>query len=223
MSAPLAPDSADLLTGPLRFGRCAFPPNRWGYCGPSDHQALLEHVAAHQSDRGLVELERHFAGAYPYLMLIARANHITDPLDRRVVEAYWLGNTYLEQVDATLFYSSLDERFRRRMSQGEFGWLTTWGLEAFRKDAYKTNMRVSKDFEDYAPAMMEAMQAKHVPSWMENFLNAREVGDVKVYACSMTMELFGIKLEDMEPIVDDVTGVATFVERAKDGKVTLFI
>ena len=27
----------------------------------------------------------------------------------------------------------------------------------------------------------------------------------------------------MEPIVEDVTGVATFVERAKDGKVTLFI
>jgi len=101
--------------------------------------------------------------------------------------------------------------------------LTTWGLEAFRKDAYKTNMRVSKDFEDYAPAMMEAMQTKHAPSWMENFLSAREVGEVKVYACSMTMELFGIKLEDMEPIVDDVTGVATFVERAKDGRVTLFI
>ena len=32
--------------------------------------------------------------------------------------------------------------------------LTTWGLEAFRKEAYKTNMRVSKDFEDYAPVMM---------------------------------------------------------------------
>jgi peroxiredoxin family protein len=30
--------------------------------------------------------------------------------------------------------------------------LTTWGLEAFRKDGYKTNMRVSKDFEEYAPS-----------------------------------------------------------------------
>src|SRR5574337_2059748 len=29
--------------------------------------------------------------------------------------------------------------------------LTTWGLEAFRKENYKTNMRVSKDFEDDAP------------------------------------------------------------------------
>ncbi len=101
--------------------------------------------------------------------------------------------------------------------------LTTWGLEAFRKDNYKTNMRVSKDFEDYAPVMMERMMVKKVPSWMDNLKGAMEVGDVKILACSMTMELFDMKLEDLEPIVTEVTGVATFVERAKDGKMTLFI
>lgn len=101
--------------------------------------------------------------------------------------------------------------------------LTTWGLEAFRKDDYRTNMRVSKDFEDYASTMMEQMEKKKVPSWMDNIRGAREIGDVKIYACSMTMELFDMKLEDLDPIVDDVTGVATFVERAKEGRVTLFI
>ena len=101
--------------------------------------------------------------------------------------------------------------------------LTTWGLEAFRKDNYKTNTKVSKDFEEYAPVMMDQMMAKRVPSWMENFKNAMEVGDVKIYACSMTMELFDMKLEDLEPVVTDVTGVATFVERAKEGRITLFI
>jgi len=101
--------------------------------------------------------------------------------------------------------------------------LTTWGLEAFRKDSYKTNMKVSSDFEEYAPIMMEQMMAKKVPSWMDNFTNAKEIGDVKIYACSMTMELFGMKLEDLEPIVEDVTGVAVFVERAKEGQITLFI
>lgn len=111
------------VSGALLFGRYAFPPNRLGYCGPSDHQALLEYVATQAPDWGLVELERRFEGAYPYLALIAQTNHIADPLDRRVVEAYWLGNHYLEQVDAASFYTSLDERFRRRMSQGEFAWL----------------------------------------------------------------------------------------------------
>jgi peroxiredoxin family protein len=101
--------------------------------------------------------------------------------------------------------------------------LTTWGLEAFRKDGYKTNMKVSKDFEEYGPVMMEQMMAKKVPSWMENIKNAMEIGEVKIYACSMTMELFDMKLSDLEPIVTDVTGVATFVERAKEGRITLFI
>ena len=78
--------------------------------------------------------------------------------------------------------------------------LTTWGLEAFRKDDYKTNMKVSKDFEEYGPVMMEQMMAKKVPSWMDNLKGAMEIGDVKIYACSMTMELFDMKLADLEPI-----------------------
>jgi peroxiredoxin family protein len=94
---------------------------------------------------------------------------------------------------------------------------------ALRKDDYKTNIRISKEYEDFGPAMMEAMQNKKAPSWMDNLMGAKEIGDMKVYACSMTMELFGIQLSDMESIVDDVTGVAAFVERAKDSRITLFI
>src|SRR5215472_1886807 len=52
--------------------------------------------------------------------------------------------------------------------------LTTWGLQAFRKDGYKTNMRISKDFKEYGPVMREQMMAKKVPSWMENFKSAME-------------------------------------------------
>jgi peroxiredoxin family protein len=101
--------------------------------------------------------------------------------------------------------------------------LTFWGLEAFRKGAYKQNMKISKDFEEYGPAAMEAMAAKKVPNWLDTLKGAKEIGDVKVVACSMTMELFGHKLEDMEDIVEDVAGVATFVEAAREGQITLFI
>ncbi len=101
--------------------------------------------------------------------------------------------------------------------------LTTWGMMAFRKGDYKTNTRLSKDFEDYGPAMLEAMQTKKAPTWMDNLMGAKEIGELKVYACSMTMELFGIELSDLESIVDDVTGVAAFVERARESRITLFI
>ena len=101
--------------------------------------------------------------------------------------------------------------------------LTTWGVFAFRKDDFKTNTRVSADFAEYGPVMREQMQAHKAPSWMDNLLGAREIGNVHIAACSMTLDLYGLKLADLEPIVDEITGVATFVERARTGEVTLFI
>jgi peroxiredoxin family protein len=69
---------------------------------------------------------------------------------------------------------------------------------------------------------MELMQAKHVPHWMQTLQEAMEVGDVKVKACGMTMDLFGMKLTDLEPVVSEVTGVASFIEQSEGGT-TLFI
>jgi Family of unknown function (DUF6390) len=109
--------------GALLFGRYAFPPNRLGYCGPDDSQALLEQVSQGRPDQGLLQLERRFEGAYPYLCLIAQANEIPDPFDSRVVEAYWIGNEMLERVRAGPFYESLSRRFSHRMKPSEFGWL----------------------------------------------------------------------------------------------------
>jgi hypothetical protein len=77
---------------------------------------------------------------------------------------------------------------------------------AFQKDAWKTNTRFSKDFEDYAPAAMQAMQAKKVPHWMQTLKDAMDLGKVKIKACGLTMDLFGLKLENLEPVVSEVTG-----------------
>jgi hypothetical protein len=111
--------------GALLFGRYAFPPNQLGYCGPEDHAELLEYVSARHVDQRLVELERRFEGAYPYLRLIAGANGIEDPFDARVVEAYWIGNSLLEKVAPRAFHESLDARFRRRMRDSDWSWLET--------------------------------------------------------------------------------------------------
>lgn len=113
------------VKGALLFGRYAFPPNQLGYCGPPDHQALLDYVAHDSPDRGLVELERRFEGAYPYLQLIATANGIRDPFDERVVEAYWVGNSLLNKVRPGGFRDSLKGRFGPRMDSRSFHWLTT--------------------------------------------------------------------------------------------------
>lgn len=101
--------------------------------------------------------------------------------------------------------------------------LTFWGLAAFRKGARERQPRLTAEYADYGPRMMELMQAKHVPHWLDTLRGAREIGEVHIHACSATMELFGISLDDIEDMVDGVTGVATFVDRAKDAKLSLFI
>jgi len=101
-------------SGPQLFARYAYPPNSLGYCGPADHLALFEYGAAGVTDAGLVELAKGFAGAWPYLELIAGATRIRDPLDRRVVEAYWVGSPLLDTVGAVNIGNSMEDRFRSR-------------------------------------------------------------------------------------------------------------
>jgi peroxiredoxin family protein len=101
--------------------------------------------------------------------------------------------------------------------------LTFWGIEAMKKGTRQQPPRISAEYADYAPVMMELMQAKNVPHWLDTLQAAREIGDVKVYACSATMELFGYTQDDLEGVVDEVTGVGTFVERAREAKISMFI
>ena len=100
--------------GPLMFVRYAYPPNALGYCGPADFAAFPEYAVAGVVDRGLVQLAKAFAGAWPYLELIAAGCGIGDPLDRRVVEAYWVGNGLLDKVPVTEIGDSMQDRFRHR-------------------------------------------------------------------------------------------------------------
>lgn len=102
------------MNGPLRFARYAYPPNELGYCGPDASGQLLEQVAAGAADGDLRRLLRGFEGAWPYLELIAAANGIEDPLDDRVVSAYWVGNSLLDRVGPRLLGDSLEDRFRPR-------------------------------------------------------------------------------------------------------------
>ena len=112
----MPPAVVDASSGLLVFIRYAFMPNHLGYCGGNDNDVLFEHAVTGQADAALAPLLVKFTGAFPYLRTIATANGIADPFDRRVVEAYWLGNELLERVDATALYRSLEERFGRQLT-----------------------------------------------------------------------------------------------------------
>jgi hypothetical protein len=100
------------VPGPVLFARYAFPPNSHGFCGPADSGGLFEYGVAGRDDGGLRAMARQFAGAWPYLQLIAGATGLRDPLDRRVVEAYWVGSPRLDLVGTRAVGNSMEDRFR---------------------------------------------------------------------------------------------------------------
>lgn len=115
-----------LSSGTEMFVRYAFPPNERGYCGPSDTGALLEYGRSGAADAEFRPVAQAFTGAWRYLQLIAAAAGITDPLDARVVEAYWVGNELLDQVSPTALGTTMEDLFRR--SVGQFSKLALGGV-----------------------------------------------------------------------------------------------
>jgi len=80
--------SAGLAEGPITDGAALFAayadaPNALGYCGPPDGIGT--------TDAEIRASARRFSGVWPYLQVLARLTGTADPLDARLVEAYWLG------------------------------------------------------------------------------------------------------------------------------------
>jgi hypothetical protein len=98
--------------GVSRCLQFAFPPNSLHYCGPEKQADIRGYLETHTNDKGLHSLLTRFETLYPYLQLIAGANHINDPFDRRVVEAYWLGNRLLEKIPKHDFHTHLTDTLK---------------------------------------------------------------------------------------------------------------
>jgi peroxiredoxin family protein len=94
--------------------------------------------------------------------------------------------------------------------------LQYWALDAFRADRIGKERGLSPEA---GPEGAEAYRKHGGQHWSEIFRQAKEIGDVKIHACSLSMEMFGLTVEDLDPLVDDQEGVASFFMDA-DGPVT---
>ncbi|MCS7116707.1 MAG: DsrE/DsrF/DrsH-like family protein [Nitrososphaerota archaeon] len=111
-------------------------------------------------------------------------------------------------------------------SAAVMGWdseifFTFWGLLALKKD-YEPS-EVSSDYKCYENELKKAVSSGAMPSWRDVLIQGKKTGRLKVYACSTTMDLLKIKAEDLIEYVDDIVGAPTFLSRAKDSDINLFI
>jgi peroxiredoxin family protein len=76
-----------------------------------------------------------------------------------------------------------------------------------------------------APAegeMGRLMEQKNVPPFKDLFEKAVQLGDAKIYPCSMAMDVLGARPEQLEPYLSEPLGLTRFLSDAADAQVWSF-
>ncbi len=100
--------------------------------------------------------------------------------------------------------------------------LQYWGLEAFRKDRIATSLGLAPEAGERGAALVAAAAAAGQQPWHATMRVAKELGEIDIQACSLSMDVLKIEEEDLDPLVDGVEGVTAFYLNAGDGHI-LFI
>ncbi|KOO42736.1 DsrE/DsrF/DrsH-like family protein [Priestia koreensis] len=119
---------------------------------------------------------------------------------------------------------------------------TFWGLNALRKEANipvkkgflekmfggmmprgADKMGLSKmNFGGFGPKMIKKVMKKHNAMPLPDLIELAQEQDVKLVACTMTMDLLGLQKEELLEEIE-YAGVAAYLGDAEDGNVNLFI
>jgi peroxiredoxin family protein len=97
--------------------------------------------------------------------------------------------------------------------------LQYWGLDAFRFNAAEREITLAPEAGEAGRAAVDALAAAGQASWRETLAQAKEIGDVEIQACSLSMDLLHLTQDDLDPLVDGVEGVTAFWLAASTGQV----
>ena len=97
--------------------------------------------------------------------------------------------------------------------------LQYWALDAFRKESIATDHGLAPEAGERGAALLaEAAKAGQAP-WHVTLTAAKELGEVDIQACSLSMDVLKIDEADLDPLVDGVQGVTSFYLNAEDGHI----
>lgn len=97
--------------------------------------------------------------------------------------------------------------------------LQYWALDAFRADRIDTTLPLAPEAGREGEIAIARMHAAGQQSWAQTFRDAKDIGQVDIQACSLSMDILGLSSDQLDPLVDGVEGVAAFYVNAGDGQV----
>lgn len=103
-------------------------------------------------------------------------------------------------------------------------YFTFWGLERLIKGKLEGGTLSRMHMLGLGKWMVRRrMKAANVASLETLLRDFKELGG-KIIACEMTMQIMGIKREDLrQDLIDEYGAVGTYIEEARNSKITLFI
>jgi peroxiredoxin family protein len=103
-------------------------------------------------------------------------------------------------------------------------YFTFWGLQRLQKGGLEKGPLSKMHMLGLGKWMIkQRMKKANVASLDKLLRDFKDLGG-KIIACEMTMEIMGLSKEDLrDDLVDDYGAVGTYVQEARDSKITLFI
>jgi len=101
---------------------------------------------------------------------------------------------------------------------------TFWGLQRLKKGALEKGPLSKMNMLGLGKWMVKRRMKKAGAASLERLLHDfHELGG-KILACDMTMQIMGIKREDLrDDLISDYCAVGTYIDEAKESTITLFI
>jgi peroxiredoxin family protein len=103
-------------------------------------------------------------------------------------------------------------------------YFTFWGLQRLQKGGLEKGPLSKMHMLGLGKWMIQQRMKKVNVASLEKLLqDFKELGG-KIVACEMTMEIMGISREGLsEDLIDEYGAVGTYIQDARDSKITLFI
>ena len=103
-------------------------------------------------------------------------------------------------------------------------YFTFWGLMRLKKGGLEKGPLSKMNFLGLGKWMVtRKMKKANVRSLEDMLQDFKELGG-KIFACDMTMEIMGIKKEDLRnDLISEYCAVGTYIREAKESDITLFI
>ena len=97
--------------------------------------------------------------------------------------------------------------------------LQYWALDAFRADRIGRDHGLAPEAGAEGRRNVDRLAKAGQASWAETLRQAKDLGEIDIQACSLSMDLLDLDDGDLDPLVDGVEGVTAFYLNAGEGQV----